>query len=400
MEELTARRASVNSKENLFPEVKKNPGRVRLAVSLFYFGQGLSFASWASRIPDIKHSLSLSDAALGSILLALPLGQLCTMPLSGRLVTQFGSKKVLTFAAPLYVLALTNLGIAAASWQLAIGLFLFGITGNMCNIAVNTQGVEAEKLFTKPIMTSFHGAWSIAGFTGALIGLLMINLHISPYLHFWIIVVFIWLNVFLNYKHLVPGKAATTVKKTSFFTRPEGSLLQLGIIGFCSMATEGAMFDWSGVYFKEIVEAPQSLVVLGYASFMVMMATGRFVGDFVILKLGRKRTLQTSGLIITAGMALSVFFPYILPATIGFMLVGVGVSSIVPSLYSVAGKNKKVSPGMAIAMVSSVSYLGFLMGPPLIGYISALSSLRYSYALVGCLGLLTTFLVTKIKAVD
>ena len=400
MEELTARRASVNSKENLFPEVKKNPGRVRLAVSLFYFGQGLSFASWASRIPDIKHSLSLSDAALGSILLALPLGQLCTMPLSGRLVTQFGSKKVLTFAAPLYVLALTNLGIAAASWQLAIGLFLFGITGNMCNIAVNTQGVEAEKLFTKPIMTSFHGAWSIAGFTGALIGLLMINLHISPYLHFWIIVVFIWLNVFLNYKHLVPGKAATTVKKTSFFTRPEGSLLQLGIIGFCSMATEGAMFDWSGVYFKEIVEAPQSLVVLGYASFMVMMATGRFVGDFVILKLGRKRTLQTSGLIITAGMALSVFFPYILPATIGFMLVGVGVSSIVPSLYSVAGKNKKVSAGMAIAMVSSVSYLGFLMGPPLIGYISALSSLRYSYALVGCLGLLTTFLVTKIKAVD
>lgn len=322
------------------------------------------------------------------------------MPLSGRLVTQFGSKKVLTFAAPLYVLALTNLGIAAASWQLAIGLFLFGITGNMCNIAVNTQGVEAEKLFTKPIMTSFHGAWSIAGFTGALIGLLMINLHISPYLHFWIIVVFIWLNVFLNYKHLVPGKAATTVKKTSFFTRPEGSLLQLGIIGFCSMATEGAMFDWSGVYFKEIVEAPQSLVVLGYASFMVMMATGRFVGDFVILKLGRKRTLQTSGLIITAGMALSVFFPYILPATIGFMLVGVGVSSIVPSLYSVAGKNKKVSAGMAIAMVSSVSYLGFLMGPPLIGYISALSSLRYSYALVGCLGLLTTFLVTKIKAVD
>jgi len=400
LEELTARRASVNSKENLFPEVKKNPGRVRLAVSLFYFGQGLSFASWASRIPDIKHSLSLSDAALGSILLALPLGQLCTMPLSGRLVTQFGSKKVLTFAAPLYVLALTNLGIAAASWQLAIGLFLFGITGNMCNIAVNTQGVEAEKLFTKPIMTSFHGAWSIAGFTGALIGLLMINLHISPYLHFWIIVVFIWLNVFLNYKHLVPGKAATTVKKTSFFTRPEGSLLQLGIIGFCSMATEGAMFDWSGVYFKEIVEAPQSLVVLGYASFMVMMATGRFVGDFVILKLGRKRTLQTSGLIITAGMALSVFFPYILPATIGFMLVGVGVSSIVPSLYSVAGKNKKVSAGMAIAMVSSVSYLGFLMGPPLIGYISALSSLRYSYALVGCLGLLTTFLVTKIKAVD
>lgn len=181
---------------------------------------------------------------------------------------------------------------------------------------------------------------------------------------------------------------------------PEGALLQLGIIGFCSMATEGAMFDWSGVYFKEIVKAPTSLVILGYASFMVMMATGRFVGDKIIENLGRKKTIQISGLIISSGMFLSVFLPYIIPATIGFMLVGIGVSSIVPTVYSVAGKNGKVAPGIAIAMVSSVSYLGFLMGPPLIGYISALSSLQYSYAVIGVFGLLVSLLVGKIRAID
>ena len=379
---------------------QSSPNRTRLAVSLFYFGQGIAFASWASRIPDIKHVLNLSDGELGSILLALPLGQLCTMPISGRLVTKYGSKKILTITAPLYVLALGNLGLATAPWHLAAFLFLFGVVGNMCNIAVNTQGSEAEKLFGRPIMTSFHGAWSIAGFTGALVGLLMVNLHIIPYYHFWIISGFIFINVFFNYKHLVPGKGATTERKPKFFTMPEGALMQLGIIGFCSMATEGAMFDWSGVYFKDIVKAPTSLVILGYASFMVMMATGRFVGDRIITRLGRKKTIQISGLIMSTGMFLSVFFPYIITATIGFMLVGVGVSSIVPTLYSVAGKNGKVSPGIAIAVVSSVSYLGFLMGPPLIGYISALSSLQYSYGVIGFFGLLVSFLVGKIKAIE
>ena len=379
--------------------IQKSLRRTRLAVFLFYFGQGIGFASWASRIPDIKHSLDLSDAALGSILLALPAGQLFTMPLSAKLVTKYGSKKMLTITAPLYVVALTNLGLATAPWQLAAFLFLFGVIGNMANIALNTQGVETEKLYNRPINTSFHGAWSVAGFAGALIGLLMINLHVKPYQHFLVIILLGWTNVLINHKHLVGGKPEGSGTKRPFFIKPEGQLLQLGIIAFCSMATEGAMFDWSGVYFKDVVLAPQSLVVLGYASFMVMMSIGRFIGDAVILRIGRKRTMQFSGIIISSGMALSVLFPYMVTATIGFMMVGLGVSTNIPSVYSVAGRNEKVPPGIALAMVSSVSYLGFLMGPPLIGYISALSSLRYSYALIGCFGLLISYLVTRIKAV-
>lgn len=400
MEEAAGHQENTNQSITQPAVVPSSPNRIRLAVSLFYFGQGIAFASWASRIPDIKHTLNLSDGALGSILLALPLGQLCTMPISGGLVTKYGSKAILTLTAPLYVLALSNLGLATAPWHLFAFLFLFGVIGNMCNIAVNTQGVEAEKLFGRPIMTSFHGAWSIAGFSGALVGLLMVNLHVIPLFHFLLIVALIWINVLLNYKHLVPGKGAQAERKPKLFVKPEGVLLQLGIIGFCSMATEGAMFDWSGVYFKEIVKAPSSLVILGYASFMVMMATGRFIGDSIIQRMGRKRTIQVSGLIISTGMFLSVFLPYIVPSTIGFMLVGIGVSSIVPTVYSVAGKSGKIAPGMAIAMVSSVSYLGFLMGPPLIGYISALSSLRYSYAVIGCFGLFVSFIVAKIKAME
>jgi MFS family permease len=383
----------------IIDDTQKSLRRIRLAVSLFYFGQGLGFASWASRIPDIKHNLGLSDAALGSILFALPVGQLCTMPFSAALVTKHGSKKMLTITAPIYVVALVNIGLAATAWHLAAALFLLGVTGNMANIAVNTQGVETEKLYNRPINTTFHGVWSIAGFTGALVGLLMINLHIKPWQHFLIIMFLSWINVFINHKYLVWGKPDPAATKRPFFIKPQGELLQLGIIAFCCMATEGAMFDWSGIYFKEIVQAPHSLVVLGYASFMIMMAAGRFVGDYVIIRIGRKRTMQFSGIIISSGMALSVCFPFLVTATIGFMLVGLGVSTNIPSVYSIAGKNEKVPPGIALAMIASVGYLGFLMGPPVIGYISALSSLQYSYALIGCFGLLISYLVTRIKAV-
>ncbi len=383
------------------PELEKHKEKnVRLAISLFYLMQGISFASWASRIPDLKSHLNLSDAVLGSILLTLPLGQLITMPFSGKLTSKYGSLKVLRFSVPLYSFVLLIISQANSGWQLALALLLFGISGNLCNIALNTQAVAAESYFKKPIMTSFHGAWSIGGFVGALIGLAMMNFHVIPFYHFIFVMLLAWLNVFISHVNLIPKKKPTEAHKSKLFQMPEGVLIQLGIIGFCSMATEGAMFDWSGVYFKEIVKAPHALVVLGYASFMVMMATGRFLGDGVIQRFGRKRTLQISGLVISMGMFISVLFPHLITATLGFMLVGLGVSGIVPMVYSVAGTKTKVAPSMAIAMVSSISYLGFLMGPPLIGYISALANLRYSYALIGCFGIIISLMVSRLKAIS
>ena len=144
--------------------------------------------------------------------------------------------------------------------------------------------------------------------------------------------------------------------------------------------------------------APEHLVVLGYASFMVMMATGRFVGDKLIGKYGRKRMLQASGILISTGLFIAVLFPYLVSATIGFLIVGFGVSSIVPMVYSSVGRVSKIPPGMALATVSSISFLGFLMGPPLIGYISQMFSLRYSFAVIGLFGFAIAIMVSKLKA--
>ncbi|MDR0229224.1 MAG: MFS transporter [Flavobacteriaceae bacterium] len=266
----------------------KNNNRIRLAIALFFFSHGLILSSWASRIPNIKMYLNISDAQLGTLLLLMPIGQISTMPLSAKIISKFGSKNIVQFSFLLYALILIIIGLASTYLQAAICLFLFGMIGNLCNIAINTQGVELESIMNKPMMSSFHGAWSISSFIGALLTLFMLYLNLSMPLHFFIIFVLIVLIWGFNFKLLVhiPPKSNTPKNKGSIFKHIDKTLLQLGIIGFLSMAIEGAMFDWSGVYFQDIVKTPNQLIIVGYISFVLMMAIGRFVGDKLVITFG------------------------------------------------------------------------------------------------------------------
>lgn len=384
-----------------FPDENHKPAlrTTRLALCLFFFSYGLCFSSWASRIPDIKNALNLSDGELGSILLLLPAGQLVAMPFSGRLVGKYGSNKTIVIGILLYALSLVNIGMISSSWQLCISLFVFGVFGNFANISANTQAIGVEKMIGKPIMISFHGLWSVAGFTGAMIGIFMMSRNQSLVVHFATVAAIVFCLIFIGRPYLVKGKSELKQGKKSLFSKPDMELLKLGLIGFCSMASEGAMFDWSGVYFQKVVNAPAELIVLGYAAFMSTMAGGRFVGDSLIKKIGRKKMLQLSGVLIALGLGISIAVPTILFATIGFLIVGFGVSSVVPTVYSSAGKAQNISPSMALAAVSSISFLGFLLGPPLIGYIAEASSLRVSFAAIAILGFSTTLLVSRAKLI-
>ena len=362
----------------------------RRAVFLFYFLLGFVFSSWASRIPEIKTSLHLDDGQFGRVLFALPVGQLLCLQVSGKLVGRCGSQAVLPWALPAYAAVLLGLGLASSPAELGLCLFLFGITGNLASISINTQGVLTEKLFERPIMASFHG--------GGLTGLAMINLAVAPRLHFGLVLALALGSVGLARRYLAPGGVEPRHSEVGAIEKPRGRdplLFQLGLIGFCSMATEGAMFDWSGVYFKDVVHAPASLVVLGYTSFMVMMATGRFLGDRLLNGLGRRNALRLSGLVMSSGLFLAVLCPLLLPCTLAFMVVGLGVSNVVPSVYSLAGRSRTCNPSVALAAVSSVSFFGFLLGPPLIGSVAAAFSLRYSYALIACFGLGITAMISR-----
>lgn len=375
--------------------------RVRLATSLFFFGMGFCFATWASRIPDIKSALHLSEAALGTLLFAMPIGQLFAMPFSGKIVTRYGSRAVTILGLILYAACLPLIGLATEKWQLAAGLFLFGLFGNFCNIAVNTQGVYTQQLFDKPIIGSFHGSWSLAGFCGALTGLLMLALELSVFQHFIVAFTFVLVIIATNQKFIIKAKSKQEAEKStySFWKNPDKNLLLLGLICFCGMASEGIMFDWSGVYFKEIIKAPGALVVLGYTTFMISMASGRFLSDFLVARYGARKVLIISGLVISTGLYTAVLLPYIIPCTLAFMLVGFGVSNVVPIIFNVAGNNENVPTGIALTIVTSISFLGFLMGPPLIGYIAELTSLKHSFAIIGIFGVLVSLLVWRLKVI-
>ena len=373
----------------------------RIAVGTFFFMQGLVFASWASRIPDIKTALGLSDASLGTLLLAIPVGQLCTLPLSGYLVNRLGSRRVLSIAALFYPAMLVLLGLMDSMWHLWMALFLFGMGANLSNIAINTQGVGVERLYGRSIMATFHGLWSIAGFIGGLISTWMVGLDIEPFPHFCIIFGICALNLLAMVRMTLPRDVTPAVKtepRNGKFIKPDSYIVLLGLIAFGNMACEGTMFDWSGVYFETVIDPPKELVRLGYIACMCTMATGRFIADRFVTRFGAIPVIRTSGAIISIGLLLSVIFPYLATATVGFMLVGFGISSVVPICYSLAGKSTTMRPGPALAAVSTIGFLGFLMGPPLIGFIAHALSLRWSFALIACIGLLNTVISPMLRS--
>ncbi len=378
----------------------QSPARAaRIAVSVFFFSAGFCFASWASRIPDIQQKLHLNEAGLGMVLVSLPVGLMVSLPVSGFVVARYGSRHTAIIAALLYAVLLPFLGIVALVWQLVIILFLFGFAGNLLNISMNTQGIGVEALYGRSVMASFHGVWSVAGFSGAAIGTLMLSLIVSPFLHFCIITILVCCLVTVAYKYLLV-KDIHSDSKTPVFAKPDSALLKLGLIAFCCMVCEGTMFDWSGIYFVKEVQVPKSLTTLGYVAFMTTMAGGRFTGDWMSVKIGKRNMIRMSGLLIAAGLMLAVALPYIVPATIGFLITGLGVSSVVPLVYSTAGKSGKVAAGVALAAVSTIGYLGFLFGPPAIGLIAGAFGLRWSFALIAFLGLGVTLLAGFSKIED
>ena len=369
----------------------------RLAVSASFLLQGLCFSTWASRIPSIQQKLHLSETALGGVLLAVPVGLIASLPITGWLVAKYGSRTMTVIAVLIYSGILPLLGLAQTTTQLMAGLVLFGFGSNMANISVNTQGVGVEAIYGKSILATFHGVWSLAGFFGAALGTGMIGWGVSPLQHFTGMALLIWLGVAFMRPYLVPADAPSPADQP-LFVLPDKSLMLLGVLAFCSLLAEGTMFDWSGVYFKKIVLAEKAWVGLGFAAFMSMMATGRFIADAFANRFGRGRTLQISGLLTTAGLSLAVAFPSLVVASIGFMLVGLGVSSVVPLVYSAAGKSRTMPAGVALAAVSTVGFAGFLLGPPLIGLVAGATSLRVSFAIIAFMGLAVAALARRATA--
>lgn len=369
----------------------------RAAIGGSFFLTGLCFSSWGSRIPTIQEYLGLSEAQLGSVLLSVPAGCIVSIPLAAYIVSRFGSRRTLIAGMLLYGAFLACLGAAPSVFILVAMLCGFGFASNLVNVALNTQAIELELLYDRPLMASMHGLWSVAGFTGAAIGALMIALHFTPKTHFLIIAVSVGLAMLAAGRFLLPDLSKKVVKETTRFRLPEKSLLVFGVMVFCGMLCEGGMFDWAGVYFRKVIGAEGAFVSAGYIAFMSTMAGTRFVADGFKARFGFRKVLVVSGLLIFAGYMLAVALPYAIPATIGFLMIGSGMSTVVPLVFSEAGRSKTTKASTAVATVSTIGFFGFLIGPPMIGWIAGLTTLRVSFAVVAMVGLCISLFATRLK---
>ena len=258
----------------------------RLAVASFFFLQGLVFASWASRIPDIKQALALNEAQLGGVLFAIPVGQMSAMALSGYLVSRFGSHRMLLLAALLYSGTLMALGFISETWQLFAMLVFFGVAANLHNISVNTQAVGVERLYRRSIMAAFHGLWSLAGFVGGIVGALFAAFSVSTRVHFSFIFAVCMGIVAIMFRLTLPRDRARDTAPGH--KRPKGKIdpyvVLLGLIAFGCMASEGTMYDWSAVYYEAIIKPSPELIRLGYIAYMCTMVCGRFMADGLVTR--------------------------------------------------------------------------------------------------------------------
>ena len=382
----------------LLPHTPK--AHYRTALNVFFFAMGTVFASWAIRIPDVKRALGLSDAQLGGVLFASPLGEVASIAPSAWLIGRLGSRRVIALAMTAMPFSLIGLGLSDSIYQLFVALFCFGLFNNMLNIALNAQAVGVETLYGRSIMATFHGMWSLGGVAGGLVGSVLAPLGVAPLPHFCGIFIFVMILLLTLRKWTLPrevrfGHAAETSGRVRY--RPDAYLLALGCIAFGSMATEGAMYDWSSVYFAQVVRPEESLVRLGYMACMCAMVLGRLMADGLVNRHGVRPVLQLSGMCIAVGLSLALAWPCLGAATLGFALVGFGMASVVPLCYSLAGKSTKVPARVAISLVSSVSFLGFLACPPMVGFLSHALNLRWALSPIVLVGAAIVFLAALVK---
>ncbi|WP_313504004.1 MFS transporter [Kaistella carnis] len=352
------------------------PQKQRIALSSYFFLSGLCFSTWASRIPTIKAIFNLTEGDLGNLLMIMPASAIIGIPLSGWLVAKYDSRIPLQFASVLFLLSLFSIGWGFSLVGLVISLVVFSIALRIINVAINTQSLSIQEKFEKRIMGKFHGVWSIGGIAGVLFSTIMIKYEVSIFWHFLMTMLFGLSIIIGMFPFLIKNDKAKTSNPFKF-QKPSKYISLLGFIVFFAAVCEGGMYDWNGVYLKEIVN--QEVFTYGYLLFMVCMTISRLTIDNLMSRFGMQKLFITSSVLIVSGVLLAILFPFLVPVLIGFCMVGFGVSGLFPMTFILAGKAKKYSVPIVISIISTYSTVGMFLGPPIIGYLASAFGLQKAF---------------------
>jgi MFS family permease len=365
----------------------------RIAVKVAFFLNGFIYANWVSRLPRIQEQYHADNGIIGIVLLFLSLGAVASMPFTGWVIIKNGSRRITLVAITGYCIFVPLIPLMPGVLSLIVLYIIIGITTGMLDVAMNAQAVMVEKQYQKPIMTSFHALFSIGMALGAWCGALFADLGYSLTQHFSTITIISLVAAFWVSRNLIHDKPEkSAAPEGPLFRIPNQALIGVGVIAFCCMTGEGAMSDWSVNYMENISAASKTLAPVALSSFATAMTIGRIFGDRVRALWGDTKLIMVGGLIATTGLVSALIFPDPYVSIAGFFLVGAGLSTIVPIMYSIAGNTRELPSGVGLAMVSTVGYTGFLVGPPIIGFIADVSSLRVGLGVVVFLFMLMTFL--------
>ena len=371
------------------------------ATVVLFLVHGLVVATWISRIPAIQSALRLNNFVLGLTLLSSALGAFCSIPLAGTWVSRFGSKKVSAIASLAFCFSLVLPALAFNAITLALGLFVYGASAAVMDVAMNAHGVEVEHLMQRPTMSRFHAMFSGGAMLGAAAGGAVAARGFGTLTHFAVSGVVNAVAVLAVIGLLLDTHDAHEHKehRLSFRTMPR-ALLALSVIGFCILLTEGAVADWTALYLRQVLRAGAGTAAAGYSVFSAAMAIMRFLGDAVTARLGPMRAVRDGSIVAGFGLvwALSVQEPsWAMPA---FAVIGCGLSIIIPLVFGSAGRVKGVAPGPGIATVTGIGYLAFIAGPPLIGFLSQLVTLRWALVLLVVCCAVSALLAREMNGLD
>lgn len=351
--------------------------RARVAISIIFLLNGLTLSAWVSRVPAIVRSLNMDTGAVGTVMMAMAIGAFVAFPISGKMIDSIGSSRTTTIFGIIFFAALPLLALAPSVWMLMLALLLFGIGNGGLDLAMNAQGIEIEVRAGTSIINTLHGFFSLGGFAGAGIGASMVWLGATPLTHFTLVsILCISALIVLKCDMVADLSSNRGTERRKIFSLPDHALLLLGLIALCTAVGEGAMNNWSALYFNKHLQTSEQLAALGYAVFSLAMLTGRFRGDRLVRLWGPARLVRRSGSLAAIGLGVAVVIDQPWSMMFGFVAVGLGLSVIYPLVFSAAGNHPTMPRGQAVAATATVGYTGFLAGPPILGWVAQATSMR------------------------
>ncbi|URN99786.1 MFS transporter [Leclercia adecarboxylata] len=367
----------------------------RLATRIVFFIAGYVTATWAVLVPYAKANTGVNEATLGSLLLCLGMGALIAMPLTGVLTSRYGCRRVIVTALAIVVLTTPLLAMIPDPRLLAAALLLFGVGVGVTDCAMNIQAIIVERDAPAPVMSGFHGMYSVGGIAGAGAMTLLLTLGASALVACLMIILSVILMLAASLKGLLPWAHPASGPA---FAVPRGVVLLIGLICFAVFLAEGTVLDWSAVFLTEVRGVPESLGGLGFTCFSIAMTLFRLTGDKLIARTGPLRAVVGGAIVAAAGFALVTFVPQWELSLLGYVLVGAGCANIVPVMFSAVGRQTRMPQAVAVPAITTLGYLGVLAGPAIIGYVAHATSLTQAFRVIMVLMLVVAALSVTVTA--